>query len=52
MLYRIIGSILILCFALVSYISIEKENDHEVIKQSQPPIQQQSDDSFKSFKIN
>jgi hypothetical protein len=50
MLYRIIGSILILCFAVVSYMSIEKENDHEVIKQSQPI--QQSDDSFKSFKIN
>ncbi len=51
MLYRIIGSILILCFAVISYMSIEKENDHEVIKQSQP-IQQQSDDSFKTFKIN
>lgn len=49
MLYRIIGSILMLCFAVVSYMSIEKENDHEVIKQSQPI--QQSDD-FKTFKIN
>lgn len=50
MFYRIIGSILILCFAVVSYMSIEKENDHdhEVITQ---PIQQQSDD-FKTFKIN
>lgn len=51
MLYRIIGSILIICFAVVSYTFLEKENDHEVIKQSQP-IQQQSDDSFKTFKIN
>lgn len=50
MLYRIIGSILIICFAAVSYTILEKENDHDVIKQSQP-IQQQSDD-FKTFKIN
>ena len=51
MLYRVIGSILILCFAGVAYFSIDKENDHEVIKQS-APVQQQSDDSFKTFKIN
>jgi hypothetical protein len=51
MMYRLVGSALIILFGVGGYFMLQEEN-HDTISKPAVVSPAQSDDAFKSFKIN